>query len=160
MTPCATEPTTLKPHSHRPLDQGRLHSPTATSSNPVNVSSTAEPKEISDGDETKTLRVAEQSQVLQVEGNASATVPFEEGQPEISPMSATEAVGEERSGKTELSTGTGKDGSRCAGKTGDSSRTKRKRKTATRKRQHGESRWVCSSSGVYLRSCIIVHVCI
>ena len=41
------------------------------------------------------------------------------------------------------------DDSSGAGKTGySSSRTKRKRKTATRKRQHGELRWVCSWWGV------------
>ena len=83
LTPRGAGAITLEPHTHRPLEQGQLHSPTQinTTSRPVNVSSSAaEPKEISDEDETERLEVAEQSQVpLHMETD----VP-------VSPVSATE----------------------------------------------------------------------
>ena len=124
VTPSTAGPTTLEPHTHRPLDQGQLHSPqlTAITSRPVDVASATEPKEISYQDEAKTLEVVEQSQVPLVEvdvPSVSATAPIMKGQ-HINTSSV--AVQSE-------------DGT---GKTGHSTRTKRKRKTATHKRQHGE----------------------
>jgi hypothetical protein len=144
----AAGPITLEPLTPtRPLDKDQLsvHSlPTAT---PVNVSSVAEPKDVSDQpDETKMLEAAEQSQVLHVEtdvplGPVSATAPgIREGQ---RPTTLVAVPGEDGS-RTGHSTRTGEDGSSGTGKTGHSTRTKRKHKTVTRKRQHGELRLVAS----------------
>ena len=165
--PPAAGPITLK-HTLRPLDQGQLHSPTATTSRPVNVSSVAEPKEISDQDERKTSEATEQSQVLHVEADVSALLI--EGQPQTTSVAVGEdgssgtcksghstRTGSSGTGRTGHSTRTGEDGSSVTSKrghstrtgssgtskTGHSTRTKRKHKTTTRKRQHGELTSVC-----------------
>ena len=114
---------------HSPLHQGQLHSPplTATTSRHVDVASATEPKEISYKDETKTLEVVELSQVPLEEADVpsvSATAPIMEGQH----INTSVAV-------------PSKDGT---GRRRHSTRTKRKRKTATHKRQHGELRLVCA----------------
>ena len=152
LIPRAAGAITSEPHTHtcRPLERGQLHSPTQinTTSRPVNASNlAAEPKEISDQDETKTLEVAEQSQVP----------PHMETDVPASPVSATEprmelgqrpktsvAVPGGDGSRTGHSTRTGEDGSSGTGKTGHSTRTKRKHKTVTRKRQHGELRLMMS----------------
>ena len=151
VTSRAAGPITLEPHTHRPLDQGQLHSPTLTApaSRPVNVSSVAKPKEISDPDETKTLEVAEQSQVpLNMEtdvpaSSVSATEPrMESGK---RPKTLVAVPGGDGS-RTGHSTRTGEDGGSVTDKTGHFTRTKRKHKTVTHKRQHGELRLVRSIS--------------
>ena len=124
VTPSNAGPTTLEPHTHRPLDQGRLCSPppTAANSRPVDVASGTEPREISYQDETKTLEAVEQSLVLQVEvgvPSVSATAPIMESQ-HIN-TSSVAVPSEDGTGRTKHST-----------------RTKRKHRTATHKRQHGE----------------------
>ena len=148
----AAGPITLEPHTHRPLEQSQLHSPppTTITSRPVNVSSVPEPKAISDQDETKTLKVAEQSpsQVpLYIETDvpaspvSAATAPEIRGmKPGQRPIKAPVAVSGGNGSRTGHSTRTGKDGGSGTGKTGWSTRTKRKHKTVTRKRQHGELR--------------------
>ena len=142
VTPSTAGPVTLEPHTHRPLGgQGQLHSPplTATTSRPIDVSSATEPKEISYKDETKTLEAVEQSeaQVLQVEVGVppvSATAPIMEGQ-HIN-TSSVAVPSEDGTGRTKHST-----------------RTKRKRKAATHKRQHGELRLVRA------KWCAIISFC-
>ena len=160
-TPRAAGPITLEPHTH--LEQGQLHSPpsTTTTSRPVNVSSVAEPKGISDQDETKTLKVAEQSQVplhmkTDVPANpVPATTPgMESGQ---RPKTSV-AVSCEDCSRTGHSTRTGKYGGSGTGKIGHSTRTKRKRKTATRKRQHGELRFIVVSLFLFLRPSLIIKL--
>jgi hypothetical protein len=146
----AAGPITREPHTHRPLDQGQLHVhslPTATPAT-VNVSSVAEPKEVSDQpDETRTLEGAEQSQVAVLHMETDVPVP--------DPGTATNALGccpsisgavpGEDGSRRGHSPRTGEDGSSGGtGKTGHSTRTKRKHKTVTRKRQHGELRLVAS----------------
>ena len=144
VTPRTAGSITLK-HAHRPLDQSedesQLHSPTTTTLRPVNVSCEAEPKEISDQDEKKTLEPVEQSQVLHVAETDVSTLPVE-GQPQTLLLTSV-AVGDSGTGKTGHYTGTGEDGSSGTGKTGHSTWTKTKRKTATNKRQHGELTYVC-----------------
>ena len=110
----------------------QLHSTplTATTSRPMDIASATEPKEISYQDETKTLEAVEQSQVLQVEVDVhvpsiSATASIMEGQ-HIN-TSSVAVLSEDGTGRTKHST-----------------RTKRKRKTATHKRQHGELILVCA----------------
>ena len=153
VTPLAAGPISLEPKTRRPLNQGQLHSPppTTTTSRPVNVSSlAAEPKGMSDQDETKTSEVAEQFQVpLHVEtdvpaSSVSATTPrIESGQP---PKTSVAVPGEDGS-MTGYSTRTGEDGGSSTGKTGHSTRTKRKHK---RKRQHGELRFIVASLFLFL----------
>ena len=107
--------------THRRLDQDQ-HSQTATTSRPTNVT-VASVSESKDQGETKTLVSAELSQVpLCVEANVS-TVPVE-GQLQAS-LTLSAAVGEGRGGN----------GAKI---TGHSTRTKRKHKTTTHRRQHGE----------------------
>ena len=106
--------------THRRLNQDQ-HSQTVTTSRPTNVT-VASVSESKDQGETKTLVSAELSQVpLCVEANVS-TVPVE-GQPQVS-LTSSVGVGESRGSS--------------AKKTGHSTGTKRKHKTATHKRQHGE----------------------
>ena len=150
VTPHAAGPISLEPHTHRPLEQGQLHvhvhvhspPPTVTTSRPANAASVTEPKEISDQVETKTLDVSEQSQVplhvhVETDVPVSATTPGIESRqrPETSV-----AVTSEGGSETRHSTRTSEDGGSGTGKIGHSTRTKRKHKTATRKRQHGELR--------------------
>ena len=127
-TPSITGPVTLEPYTHKPLDQGQVHSPqlTATTSRSVDVASATEPKEISYKDETKTLEAVEQSQVLQVE--ADVHVPS---------ISATASIMEGRHINTSSVAVPSEDGT---GRTKHSTRTKRKRKTASHRRRHGELR--------------------
>ena len=115
--------------THRHLDQDQ-HSHTATTSRPTNitVASVTEPK---DQGESKTLESAEQSQVPLCVGANVSTVPVEE-QPQAS-LTSSAAVGEGR--------GSG------AKKTGHSTRTKKKRKTATHKQQHGELTFITFLGG-------------
>ena len=136
VTPSMAAPTTLEPHMHRPLHQGQLHSPplTATTSKPVDVASATEPNEISYKDETKTLEAVEQSQVLQVE--ADVHVPS---------ISATASIMEGQHIYTTSVAVPSEDGT---GRTKHSTRTKRKHKTATHKRQHGELR------SPYVQNCV------
>lgn len=83
-----------------------------------------EPKDISDKDEAKTLETAEQSQLLCVESDVSVAERTKE-QPSLIHRLTKESVAEpEDSGTT--------------GKTGHSSKTKKKRKTAKYKQKHGE----------------------
>ena len=119
LTPRAAGPITLEPHTHRPLDQGRLHSPPPTATTSVSVSNVAKPKGISDQDETKTLEVAEQSQVpLHAETDVpaspvSTTTPgMEPGQ---RPKTSVAVPGEDGS-RTGHSTRIGEDGSSGTGK--------------------------------------------
>ena len=149
VTPRTAGSITLEPHTHRHLERDELHSPqpTTITLRPVNVSSVAEPKEISDQDETKTLEVSEQSQMpLHMEtpdvpaSPVSATEPrMESGQ---RPKTSRVAVPDGDGSRTEHSIRTGEDidGGSGTGKTGHSTRTKRKHKTVARKRQHGELR--------------------
>ena len=151
VTPRAAGPISLEPHTHRPLEQGQLHvqvhvhSPPPTS-RPANAASVTEPKEVSDKDETKTLDVSEQCQVpLHV--HVETDVPVSTTTPGIESRQRPEtsvAVTSEGGSETRHSTRTSEDGSSGTGKTGRSTRTKMKHKTATRKRQHGELRLMVS----------------
>jgi hypothetical protein len=106
------------------------------------------------GHSTRTLEVAEQTQVLHVETDiihvsdpVSATAHgMESGQ---RPKTLVGVPGEDGS-RIGHSTRTGEDGSSGTGKTGHSTRTKRKHKTVTRKRQHGEWRLVCGNLLLYM----------
>ena len=143
VTPHAAGLISLEPHTHRPLEQGQLHSPppTVTTSRPANAASVTEPKEISDQEETKMLDVSEQSQVplhvhVETDVPVSATTPGIESRQR--PETSVAAVTSEGGSEIRHSTRTSEDGSNGTGKTGHSTRTKKKHKTATRKRQHGE----------------------
>ena len=123
LTPRAAGPITLEPHTHRPLDQGQLHSPPSrtTTSRPINVSSlAAEPKAISDQDETKTLDVAEQSQVpLHMETDVPASPVSAATEPRMEsgqrPTTSVAVSGEDDS-RIGHSTRTGGDGGSGTGK--------------------------------------------
>ena len=150
VTPRAAGPITLEQHTHRPLEQGQLHSsPLITMT--ASRSSAAESKAISDLDEIKTpLEVTEQPQT-QVPLRVEIDVPARGTGPIYVP--AATAPGMKPGQRPVAVPGARKDGNRTGhstrtrgsgnGKTGHSTRTKRKHKTATRKRQHGELRCPC-----------------